>query len=226
MSEPDVPPAIPAATVVVVRDGVEGLEVLMLRRNSKIAFGGMWAFPGGRVDAADVVVGDEESTARRCAVREALEEADLVLAPEQLIPFAHWEPPPIIPKRFATWFFLAGVPSGVDGEVLVDGGEIHEHEWLHPHDVLRRRDEGLVEVAPPTWVTLHDVGQHQTTVEALAWAAERGIGDRYVTHWREVDGGAVAMWTGDAGYEASDPTLEGPRNRLWMSAERWRLERG
>ena len=46
-------PAIDAATVVVLRDGDEGLETLMLRRNSKIAFGGMWVFPGGRVDDTD-----------------------------------------------------------------------------------------------------------------------------------------------------------------------------
>ena len=44
---------IPAATVVVLRDAETGLEALMLRRNSKIAFGGMWVFPGGRVDEED-----------------------------------------------------------------------------------------------------------------------------------------------------------------------------
>ena len=38
---------IPAATAIVVRDGDEGIEALMLRRNSKLAFaGGMWVFPG------------------------------------------------------------------------------------------------------------------------------------------------------------------------------------
>ena len=47
-------PAKPSASVVVVRDGAEALEVLMLRRNEKIAFhGGAWVFPGGRVDAED-----------------------------------------------------------------------------------------------------------------------------------------------------------------------------
>jgi hypothetical protein len=42
-----------AATVILVRDSDAGIEALMLHRNSKIAFGGMWVFPGGRVDAAD-----------------------------------------------------------------------------------------------------------------------------------------------------------------------------
>ncbi|HUT78969.1 MAG TPA: hypothetical protein VM285_14825, partial [Polyangia bacterium] len=46
-------PPVPAATVITVRDGPDGIEALMLRKNSKIAFGGMWVFPGGRVDAED-----------------------------------------------------------------------------------------------------------------------------------------------------------------------------
>lgn len=48
-----VPPA-PAATVVLVRDGAEGPEVLLVQRHRATAFmGGAYVFPGGRVDAAD-----------------------------------------------------------------------------------------------------------------------------------------------------------------------------
>ncbi len=220
----ELPPAVPAATVVVVRDGPDGVETLMLRRNSKIAFGGMWAFPGGKVDPADDA-GDEELTARRCAVREAAEEADLVLSPDVLAPFAHWEPPPVIPRRFATWFFLAPLPSGADGDVLVDGGEIDEHRWLSARRVLEERDAGTIELAPPTWVTLHDLSGFGTGADAMAWAGRHRDVPRYVTHWREVDGGAVAMWHGDAGYDTSDPAVDGPRHRLWMYADGWRLER-
>ena len=51
----DEPPAlVPAATVVVLRDAPGGLETLMMRRISKLSFvGGMWVFPGGRVDDDD-----------------------------------------------------------------------------------------------------------------------------------------------------------------------------
>ena len=89
---------IPAATVVVARDGVDGLEVLMLRRNSRGAFGGMWVFPGGQVDPEDAA-GSEVATARRAAAREAEEEAGLVVDPEDLVTFSHWVPPPVAPKR-------------------------------------------------------------------------------------------------------------------------------
>ncbi len=43
-----------AATVVLLRESASGLEALMMRRGSSLAFmAGMWVFPGGRLDAAD-----------------------------------------------------------------------------------------------------------------------------------------------------------------------------
>jgi 8-oxo-dGTP pyrophosphatase MutT (NUDIX family) len=47
-------PARPAATVALVRDGADGLEVYLLRRVRAMAFAaGMHVFPGGSVDPAD-----------------------------------------------------------------------------------------------------------------------------------------------------------------------------
>jgi 8-oxo-dGTP pyrophosphatase MutT (NUDIX family) len=216
-------PAIPAATVVLVRDGEVGVEVLMLHRVSKVAFGGMWVFPGGRLDDDDREPGDDEETsARRAAAREALEECGLAVDPEDLVPFSHWVPPPVTPKRFSTHFFLARASAG---EVVVDGGEIHEHEWLAAREVLERRDRGEVDLAPPTWVTLHDLAEHETVDEALAAARRRDPVPHYETSWVTLDGGAVAMWEGDSGYEAADPERPGDRHRLWMLTEGWRLER-
>jgi 8-oxo-dGTP pyrophosphatase MutT (NUDIX family) len=44
----------PAATVVLVRDGVDGVEAYLQRRPRTMGFaGGLWVFPGGRIDAAD-----------------------------------------------------------------------------------------------------------------------------------------------------------------------------
>ena len=72
----EIPAAIPAATVVLLRDQPDGMEVLMLKKNSKIAFGGMWVFPGGRIDAEDGAdTEDGEQRARIAAAREAMEEA-------------------------------------------------------------------------------------------------------------------------------------------------------
>lgn len=70
-------PPIPAATVVLLRMQGE-LEVLMLHKTSQIAFGGMWVFPGGRIDPEDYPAdGDMDTAARNAAVRETREEAGI-----------------------------------------------------------------------------------------------------------------------------------------------------
>jgi hypothetical protein len=117
------------------------------------------------------------------------------------------------------------VARASDGEVVVDGGEIRDHQWLPAREVLDRRDRGEVDLAPPTWVTLHDLAEHDDVDAALRSAAARRPLPHYETRWAEVPGGAVAMWDGDAGYAAADPDGPGARHRLWMLAEGWRLER-
>jgi 8-oxo-dGTP pyrophosphatase MutT (NUDIX family) len=50
----EVPPLRPAATVIVLRDGVTGPEVFLVRRHHAVAFmAGAHVFPGGRVDSGD-----------------------------------------------------------------------------------------------------------------------------------------------------------------------------
>ncbi len=222
---PDEPvPAVPAATVVVARDGEAGIEVLMLRRNSSGAFGGMWVFPGGRVDPADTdpaVPDDEVATARRAAARETAEEAGLVLDPEGLVSFAHWTPPEQASRRYATWFFLATSAEGHDVEV--DGAEIHEHAWLTPTEALARQQAEEIELAPPTWVTLWGLLDVATAAEALLRARTRPP-ERFQARIAFSGPSLVAMWRGDAGYETLDAGAPRLRHRLWMTAGNWRYE--
>jgi 8-oxo-dGTP pyrophosphatase MutT (NUDIX family) len=220
----DVPEAVPAATVVLLRDGPSGgLETLMVRRSSKLEFaGGMWVFPGGRVDPDDIPAdGDVIEAARRAAVREAREEADLVVDGDAMVPFAHWVPPPVTAKRFATWFFMGPAPEGA---VTVDMGEIRDHRWLQPADALARRDAEEIELAPPTWLTLHRLAGFADVEAAMADAHAREP-EFFETHIARVEGGIAALWEGDAGYEASDADAPGPRHRLWMLPGGWRYER-
>jgi 8-oxo-dGTP pyrophosphatase MutT (NUDIX family) len=213
---------IPAATVVLVRDGEAGVETLMLRKNSKLAFGGMWVFPGGRIDDADREgARDVESAARRAAAREAAEEADLLVDPDTLAFFSHWLPPGNAPKRYATWFFVAPAPAGT---VTIDGGEIHDSAWMRPDDALSRRDAGEVELAPPTWMTLERLAQFGSVAAIMDDASTR-TPVWYQTRVARGADGIAAMWEGDAGYESNDPDAPGPRHRLWMIDGGWRLER-
>ena len=95
-------PARPAATLVVVRDGAAGIEVLLSRRTqSNDQFSGAWVFPGGIVDVGDRAahahcVGLDDATASAqlglesggldyyvAAVRECFEESGLLLAVDE-----------------------------------------------------------------------------------------------------------------------------------------------
>lgn len=226
------PPAIPAATVVPVRLGPAGtLEVLMLRRNSSLTFaGGMWVFPGGRLDDTDHAGADDlETAARRAATREAGEEAGLALDPDELVWFAHWTPPQVTIKRFATFFFVAHAPVD-DAGVTIDGGEIHEHGWFAPRDALARRNALEIELSPPTWITLEQLARADEATPdgdvAAVVAHLAGDGPEFFeTRIVMAGDAAVALYVGDAGYEPNDAEVPGGRHRLWMAPEGWRYER-
>ncbi len=219
--------ATPAATVIPLRDGPSGLEVLMLRRNSRGAFGGMWVFPGGQVDPGDLpghpAAGDEISAARQAAVREAMEEAGIELDPSSLVVLSFWMPPPEAPRRFATWFFVA--PAVEEADVVVDQGEIHEHRWFSPDGAMAARQAGEIELAPPTYTTLWWLGQHLDTNAVLEAAGSRAP-ERFETHVAMSADGAIraTLWAGDAGYEDGDLERPGPRRRLVMDPAGWRVE--
>ncbi len=74
-------PAKASATVILLRDGREQLEVFMLRRHLGMLFaGGMYVFPGGVVDAADCVGRSDEEAHVFAAIRETFEECGVLLA--------------------------------------------------------------------------------------------------------------------------------------------------
>ena len=155
-------------------------------------------------------------------MREAGEEAGLVVPVDDLVAVSHWTPPPVTPKRFSTWFFVARAPAGA---VTIDDGEIHEHMWVSPQGALEQRDAGMIELAPPTWVTLHTLAQAGDTDDALARAAavEPLV---FVTHIAQTADGLAALWIGDHAYETgADADAPGPRHRLVMTETAWRYER-
>jgi 8-oxo-dGTP pyrophosphatase MutT (NUDIX family) len=209
-----------AATVVLVRDGAGGVECLMLRKTSGQVFGGLWVFPGGRVEDGD---GAGLDGARRAAVREAEEETGLVIAADDLVPIAHWTPPLEAPRRYATWFFLAPLPPGA-ADVVVDGGEIGDHVWTSPATALARHREREIEVLPPTWVTLDGLTAGGD-VASLVAAARSGEIQYFFTRMATRGKTLVTLWLPDAAYETGDLDGPGPRHRLVMDPAGWTYER-
>jgi 8-oxo-dGTP pyrophosphatase MutT (NUDIX family) len=213
-----IPPAIPAATVIVARDGDAGFDVLMVRRNRSIGFGGMWVFPGGKIEAGD---GTNRDAARRAAVRELAEEAGIEVELEQLIPFSRWCPPPSAGKRFDTVFFVTRAPVG---PVTVDGGEIEEHRWDRPGYLLELHGSGLLDLVVPTWVTLYHLARLHR-VDDLVGPNGHGVMQTFVTHVRrDGDDHQVALWHGDASYHGAPLDAPGKRHRLTMAPDGWRYE--
>lgn len=223
MNGPQPAIAHPAATVVLLRERNCGCEVLLVRRNAQLTFhGGAWVFPGGRLDPADYAdAHDTVAAARRAAVREAREEAGLVLAPDALVLVSRWITPTPLPKRFDTWFF-AGL--GSDAPVEIDGSEIHDHRWVTPADALAAQRAREIELPPPTFVTITRLARHGCAADALA-AFALGPMETFEPRLCPVEGGAVTLYAGDAGYDAGDLECPGPRHRLWIREDGWHYER-
>lgn len=75
-------PPIPAATLVLMRPGPCGPELLTIQRAAAMAFApGATVFPGGRIDPDDFSVGEDlPGAARVAAIRETLEETGIAVA--------------------------------------------------------------------------------------------------------------------------------------------------
>jgi hypothetical protein len=107
---------------------------------------------------------------------------------------------------------------------VVDQGEILDHAWMSPAEALARRDAKEIELAPPTFVSLFELVRWSSVDEAMS-AVRARTAERFSTRISVQEGGPVALWHGDAGYEAGDASASGPRHRLSMSGTRWLYER-
>ena len=173
-----------AATVMLVRDGIEGLEVFMLRRNLNSDFvGGAYVFPGGAVDDHDchenldpVCCGrsDSEASAQLgmergglafwvAAIRECFEEAGVLLAYDESGVVIRLDQPAIA-TRFVE--HRHAVDSGSRRLVEICADErlqlavdcmYYFSHWITPEGAPRRYDTRFfVARAPDAQEPLHD----------------------------------------------------------------------
>ncbi|MEQ8857584.1 MAG: hypothetical protein RIC56_02955 [Pseudomonadales bacterium] len=250
---------VPAATILMLRDGAAGLEVFMVVRHHQIDFAsGALVFPGGKADPQDFdpalvahlddCAADEAMRAIQVsAIREAFEECGILLAREvdgdglisgprlaelesyrtslhdgsvpvldflqrerlefacsQLVHFAHWVTPTMMPKRFDTHFFLAAAPA--DHLAVHDGHESVDSVWIRPAEVLEQAARGERTVIFPTLRNVEKLAPFATVAEAMAAAAAAPV--VRVEPWTERrDDGTYLCIPAEAGYAVSEERM-------------------
>lgn len=180
----DLVPLRDAATVLIVRDGDDGLEVFMLRRNLKSDFvGGAYVFPGGAVDPPDRGLdlerwcrgrSDAEASQRLgivegglafwvAAIRESFEESGVLLAYDTDGDLVRLDDPATA-ERFVAHRravdqgerSLVSVCEEEDLTLAVDTMWYFGH-WITPEGAPRRYDTRFfLAAAPPAQTPLHD----------------------------------------------------------------------
>lgn len=187
-------PARRAATVILLRDGPRPEALLVARNPAGRVLGGVWAFPGGVVEALD---GEGEAGLRAAAVRELEEETAISgVDPGALVPWARWITPVSFPHRFDAHFFIVRAPDGC--EPAVDGVELVAARWLAPEDALAA---GL----PLPFPTRTELGRLQAfakVADALAAPAD-GAFEPVRPRLRQPGDRSEPLLPGEAGYEAA-----------------------
>src|SRR5687767_11110744 len=180
--DPDFEPAPTraAATILLLRRGGKHadrkLEVLLVKRNEGARFmPGVWVFPGGRVEADELIAGvsgaetdvdADELAHRAAAIRELAEEAGIQLEiSSELVPWSRWITPEPVPIRFDTRFYLALAPA--HSPPKADGSEVTDAAWMNPQDALERGARGEIELVFPTIKQLESLAPYATADEAM-----------------------------------------------------------
>jgi 8-oxo-dGTP pyrophosphatase MutT (NUDIX family) len=94
-----------------------------------------------------------------------LSDNELVLALDELIPYAHWITPEGMPKRFDTWFFLAAAPPDQLG--THDGKESTDSIWVSPREAVAGGESGRFKLPFPTTRNLIKLGKQGGVRTAL-----------------------------------------------------------
>lgn len=208
--------AIPAATLIVLRDRSDGPpDILMVERAAAMAFaGGALVFPGGRIDAGDyalaLAMGDDDLAPRLAAIRETIEEAGIAIGIDGDVesmrralaggaPLAELAPvdptllityarwrPDHVPVRVFDTHFFLARLPETAPEARVDATENSRVLWTTAADALAAADRGEATLLFPTRRVLERLAEHNDSDAAFASAARWPV--RIITPWVETRG--------------------------------------
>ena len=191
--------------------GGEGLDAAALSfriaaiRETFEESGILLARPRGSKALVDAKRASEIEAANRTALCESkttflkvLTDNGMLLALDELVPYAHWITPEGMPKRFDTWFFLAAAPPEQAG--AHDGKESTDSIWVSPREALEGGESGRFKLPFPTTRNLIRLGK-QASVEA---ALDNSRGKAVVTVMpvmTKLNGGRQLRIPLEAGYD-------------------------
>jgi 8-oxo-dGTP pyrophosphatase MutT (NUDIX family) len=175
--------------IAAIREAYEEAGVLLARHGDGAPFRG-----DDRATAARDDVGRD-----RRPFLDLVEELDLFLDLEALSVFAHWITPPLTPRRFDTWFYVARAPE--EQLAVCDGSETVDAEWISPHEALRLGEAGQRTVIFPTRMNLRLLAEATDGPDAIGRAMERTLVTVLPVVERR-EGGSVLVIPPNAGYGA------------------------
>ncbi len=90
---------------------------------------------------------------------------NLTFTVDDLIPYAHWITPDMMPKRFDTRFYIAEAPDGHKG--LHDGGESVDSIWISPKRAIEDCNANKRTIIFPTRMNLEKLSKFDNVEDAI-----------------------------------------------------------
>src|SRR5712672_2736087 len=156
-------------------DGLDGATLsfrIAAIRETFEESGILLARPRGSKALVDAKRAGEIEAASRAALCEGkttflkvLTDNGMLLALDELVPYAHWITPEGMPKRFDTWFFLAAAPPEQVG--AHDGKESTDSIWVSPREALEGGGSGRFKLPFPTTRNLIRLGKQPDVKAAV-----------------------------------------------------------
>lgn len=142
---------------------------------------------------------------RAISLLEFLKKENLVLACDQLQPFAHWITPGMMPKRFDTHFYLAKAPD--DHIAIHDGHESVDSIWISPGSALAGTENETYTIIFPTQLNIEMLSESSSVENALEMAKARTIVPVLPRIEKRQDGNYLCI-PAEAGYRISEMKME------------------
>ncbi len=192
-----------AASVILLRDGAEGIEILFVRRAKELKFmGGAWVFPGGTLIEDDGDVASELAW-QTAGARETWEEARVKIdEPADLVPISRWITPELAPMRFDTRFYAGIAPA--DAEPRPDRREVDRAEWWTPAKALHLFVTDQAELHFPTIKQVERINEFESAQQVIAAHRDFKV-EPILPRVAASEDGFEILLPGDIGYEEAAP---------------------